>query len=145
MHSFKLDFCNNSNRQAPTKVITAEIANKLLVDRYLIRPKDVVAEIRLKYDIDILYNKAWKAKEYAESFVYGEPLQSFQKLPSYLYMFEQTIPGTVTKMQTDSKNRFQYLFMALGLSINDFLSGCRPVISIDTTYLKENIEVFCLW
>ena len=136
VHSCKLDFRNNSNRQAPIKVITAEIANKLLVDGYLIRPKDVVAEMRLKHGIDILYNKAWKAKEYAESFVYGEPLQSFQKLPSYLYMLEQAIPGTVTKMQTDSKNRFQYLFMALGPSINGFLSGCRPVISIDATYLK---------
>ena len=51
-------------------------------------------------------------------------------------MLEQTISGTVTKMQTDSKNRFQYLFMAFGPSINDFFSGCRPVISIDATYLK---------
>ena len=87
MHSCKLDFRNNSNWQAPTKVIIVEIANKLLVDGYLIRPKDV-AEMRLKHGIDILYNKAWKAKEYVESFVYGEPLQSFQKLPSYLYMLE---------------------------------------------------------
>ena len=88
MHSYKLNFRNNCNRQAPTKVITAEIVNKLLVDGYLIRPKNVVVEMRLKHDIGILYNKAWKEKEYAESFVYGEPLQSFQKLLSYLYMFE---------------------------------------------------------
>ena len=58
VHSCKLDFRNNCNRQAPTKVITAKIANKLLVDGYLIRPKDVVAEMRLKHGIDILYNKA---------------------------------------------------------------------------------------
>ena len=51
-------------------------------------------------------------------------------------MLEQTIPGTVTKIQTDSKNRFQYLFMTLSPSINGFLSACRPVISIDATYLK---------
>ena len=69
MYSCKLDFRNNCNRQAPTKVITAEIANKLLVDGYLIRPKNVVAEMHLKHGIGILYNKAWKAKEYAESVV----------------------------------------------------------------------------
>ena len=62
--------------------------------------------MRLKHGIDILYNKTWKTKEYVKSVVYGEPLQSFQKLPSYLYMLEQTIPGTVTKMKTDLKNRF---------------------------------------
>ena len=56
-------------------------------------------------------------------------------------MLEQTISGTVTKMQTDSKNRFQYLFMALGPSINGFLSGCRPIISIDVTYLKGKYKV----
>ena len=115
-------FRNNSNRQAPTKVITAKIANKLLVDGYLIRPKDGVVEMCLKHGINILYNKAWKTKEYDESFVYGEPLQSFQKLLSYLYMLEQTNPGTVTKIKTDSKNRFEYLFMSLGPSINGFFS-----------------------
>ena len=106
MHSCKLDFRNNYNRHAPTKVNIAEIANKLLVDGCLIRPKNVVAEMRLKHGIGILYNKVWKTKEYAKSVVYGEPLQSFQKLLSYLYMYEQTILGTVTKTQTDSKNRF---------------------------------------
>ena len=58
--------------------------------------------MHLKHNIHILYNKAQKVKEYAESFVYGEPLQSFQKLPSYLYMLEQTNPNTVTKIKTDS-------------------------------------------
>ena len=51
-------------------------------------------------------------------------------------MLEQTSLGTITKMQTDSKNMFQYLFMVLDPSINGFLSGCRLVISIDATYLK---------
>ena len=101
VHSCKLDFPNDHNRQAPTKVITAKIADKLLVDGCIIRPKDMVVKIRLKHDIDILYNKAWNAKEYVESVVYGEPLQSFQKLSSYLYMFKQKISGTVMKMKTD--------------------------------------------
>ena len=30
--------------------------------------------------------------------------------------------------------------MALGPSINGFLSSCRPVISIDATYLKEKYK-----
>ena len=51
-------------------------------------------------------------------------------------MIKQTISGTVMKMRTNSKNRFQYMFMALGPLINGFLFSCRPIIAIDATYLK---------
>ena len=54
-------------------------------------------------------------------------------------MLEQTILGMVTKMKIDSKNRFQYLFLAFSSSINGFLS-CRPVIAIDKTYLKRKYK-----
>ena len=76
---------------------------------------------------------------------YNEPLQSFQKFPSYLYMLEQKIPDTITKIKTDSKNMFEYLFMALGLSINDFRSRCRLFIAIDGTHLKRTFKgVICV-
>ena len=39
------------------------------------------------------------------------------------------------KIQTDEENRFEYLFMALGLCIYGFIAS-RPVLAIDGTHFK---------
>ena len=44
------------------------------------------------------------------------------------------------KIKIDSKNRFEYLFMALGPLITGFRSGCRLVIAIDGMYLKGKFK-----
>ena len=62
-------------------------------------------------------------------------MHSFQMLPSYYYMLERENPGTVTKIQTDEENIFEYLFMALGLCISGFIAS-RPVLAIDGTHFK---------
>ena len=67
--------------------------------------------------------------------VYGYPMHLFQILPSYCYMLESENPGTVTKIQTDEENKFEYLFMALGLCIFGF-TACRPVLAIVGTNFK---------
>ncbi|KAK2652866.1 hypothetical protein Ddye_012722 [Dipteronia dyeriana] len=51
-------------------------------------------------------------------------------------MLEQSNPGTVTKIETDSENRFSYGFMSLGASIAGLNEVIRTVIAIDDTLLK---------
>ena len=89
----------------------------------------------MDHGISILYNIAWRAKEYAQNVVYGDSLHSFQLFPSYCYMLEREKPRTVKTLQTDEENRFEYFFMALGVSISGF-RACKPVVAIDGTYLK---------
>ena len=43
--------------------------------------------------------------------------------------------GTVTRIQTDEENIFEYFFMALGPCITRFTSY-KPVVAIDGTHLK---------
>ncbi|KAK3230604.1 hypothetical protein Dsin_002485 [Dipteronia sinensis] len=57
-------------------------------------------------------------------------------LPSFFYMLEQSNGGTVTKIETDSENRFAYGFMALGAYIEGFNTIIRQVIAIDATQAK---------
>ena len=56
------------------------------------------------HDSQILYIMAWKAKEYIENLIYGEPVHSFQQLSLYLYKLEQKNPWTMTKLNTDAEN-----------------------------------------
>ena len=70
------------------KVVSTVIADKLLSKGRVIRPVNVIGEMKSTYGMEILYSKAWKVKEYAQNLVYGHPLDSFQMLSSYFYMLE---------------------------------------------------------
>ena len=120
----------------PAKVVSTVIVDKLLGQDRVIRPVDVIGEIKSTYGIEILYSKAWKAREYAQNLVYGHSLDSFQMLPSYFYMLEQQNPGTVIKLKVDNENRFEICFMAFGACIFNFSMCCRPAIAIDGAHLK---------
>ena len=61
----------------PIKVVSTVIADKLLGQGRVIRPVDVIGEMKSTYGMKILYNKTWKAREYAQNLVYGHPLDSF--------------------------------------------------------------------
>ncbi|KAK3221746.1 hypothetical protein Dsin_008771 [Dipteronia sinensis] len=78
------------------------------------------------HGINLSYNKA-----------FGNPWESFKKLPAIFYMLEQFNLGTVTTFETDSQNQFTYGFMALGASKEGFNTVIRPVIAIDATHLKS--------
>ncbi|KAK2659253.1 hypothetical protein Ddye_005786 [Dipteronia dyeriana] len=66
--------------------------------------------------------------------------ESFQLMPLYLYMLEQANPGTVTKVETNSENKFMYCFMCIGACIEGFRKAIRPVIAIDGTHLKGSYK-----
>ena len=61
----------------PAKVVSTVIADKLLGQGRVIRPVDVIGEMKLTYGMEILYNKAWKVREYVQNLVYDHPLDSF--------------------------------------------------------------------
>ena len=101
----------------PAKVISTVVADKLLSKGRVIRAVDVIGEMKSTYGMEILYSKAWKAREYAQNLVYGYPLDFLQMLPSYFYMLEQENPKMVTKLKVDDDNRFEICFMAFDACI----------------------------
>ena len=113
---------------------------KLHENGCIIHSKDVIEEVRADHGINILYSKAWRTKEYAQNFIYRDPLHSFLLLPSYFYMLKKENLRIVTKLKIDEENRFEYLFMTLGLCINGFQSCNKPVIMVDGTHLKGKFQ-----
>ncbi|KAL5545405.1 hypothetical protein UlMin_005092 [Ulmus minor] len=82
--------------------------------------------MKQKYGVEVSYSVAWRGRECAyENLRLGTPEQSYNLLPGYLHMLQQTNPGSI----------FQYLFIAFAASIQGFMY-CRPVINIDATHLK---------
>ncbi|KAK3222662.1 hypothetical protein Dsin_009687, partial [Dipteronia sinensis] len=102
-----------------------------------LRPKDIICDMRDKHFINLSYNKAYRSKDRDLPSVFGDPWESFNILPTYFHMLVKSNLGTVTKIETDRKNRFKYGFMALGSSIEGLNTVIRLVIPVDATYLKS--------
>ncbi|KAK2637621.1 hypothetical protein Ddye_025416 [Dipteronia dyeriana] len=123
-------------RQASALVIGEHIKEKFR-DHRLYKPKEIIQDIHKEFGISCNYHKAYRAKHIALDEVQGTPVESYRILPSYLYMLEQTNPGTIIHLHTDSANRFMYMFFCLKACIDGFLSSIRPVIAIDVKFLKD--------
>lgn len=100
------------------------------------KPKDIIADMKEMYGIQILYNKAWQALHYALALTYGSPKDSYQLLPSYCHALREANPGSHTDLYIDTDNRFLYFFMSFGPSIRGFQQYLRPIIAVDGTHLK---------
>ncbi|KAK3222048.1 hypothetical protein Dsin_009073 [Dipteronia sinensis] len=106
-----------SNRQTSTG---GELFSRRFADPGCnIRRKDIICDMRDKHDINLSYNKAYRSKDRALHSV-------FNMLPAYFHILVKSNLGTVTKIETNRKNRFKYGFMAVGACIEGFNIVIRP-------------------
>ncbi|KAI9177565.1 hypothetical protein LWI28_016719 [Acer negundo] len=136
-HSCPLEEVHHRHRQASAVIIGEVIASRLQQhDGRLMRPKDIIADMKTMYGIQVMYSKAHDALQYALSLTYGTHEESFKLLPSFAYVLEQQNPGTITDLQCADDDTFLYFFMSLGSSIKGFRRCMRSVIAVDGTHLK---------
>ncbi|KAK2642469.1 hypothetical protein Ddye_024232 [Dipteronia dyeriana] len=136
-HNFEWKEIHRRHRQASEVIIGELVAPRLQQhDGRLMRPKDIIADMKTMYGIQIMYSKAYQALDYALSLTYGMHEESFQLLPSFGYVLEQQNPRTITNLQCNENGKFLYFFMSLGASARGFQRCMRPVIVVDGTHLK---------
>ena len=84
------------------------------------------------------YMKCYRAKEKAIIDIRGSEEESYLKLPEYLHMLKLANPRTVADLETeineDGDERFLYMFLSFGASIDGF-KKLRRVLVIDGTHL----------
>ncbi|XP_070055072.1 uncharacterized protein [Nicotiana tomentosiformis] len=88
------------------------------------------------HGMNLTYMQAWRAKEKALEFLRGHPVDSYSRLPSYLYILEKTYPGSVVKLEKTKNDYFLYALVALSASIKDW-KHCRQVVVVDGNFLKS--------
>ncbi|XP_062103454.1 uncharacterized protein LOC133814523 [Humulus lupulus] len=133
--AIKKHFQNFENRQASAKVISSYFKEKFRDPGSTYRPRQIIRDMRDEHGVGVTYNKAWRAKELAVDDVRGSNEESYALLPSYLYMLKLANPRTITRVYKDEENRFKYMFIAFGASLDGW-KHCRPVIVVDGTFLK---------
>ena len=133
-HTCNLNARQSDHRQAAPWVVGHLIKGKYTQDGTKYKAKDIQRDMFHDYGIQMSYLKAWRCREKALEYTRGTPEFSYMKLPAYLYMLQQKNPGTITDLYVEDE-RFKYCFVSLGACRKGF-TFCRPVISIDGTFLK---------
>ncbi|KAA0025135.1 MuDRA-like transposase [Cucumis melo var. makuwa] len=101
-------------RDAPTKDCKGKgelIKSKFKGPGRIYKPRDIIEYMRQDYDINMSYEKAWRARENAYERVRGSPEESYNLLRRYGEALKFTNPG--------------------------FLNYIRPIIVMDGTFLKN--------
>jgi len=90
------------------------------------------------YGIKLKYSKAWSGMKVALEQIHGKYEESFQLLFNWKAQIEKVSPGSLVEIELEkigTKNRFKRMFVALRPCVDGFLSGCRPFIGVDASYL----------
>ncbi|XP_019261077.1 PREDICTED: uncharacterized protein LOC109239024 [Nicotiana attenuata] len=122
--------------QASSSLIGGMIRPKLTNHKRKYTPKDIIDDVKTDLGVDVSYMLAWRAKEKAMNFLRGEPADSYNKLPGYLYTMDMTYPGSHIRMVKFPQNEFKYVYISLYAFIKGF-DQCRPIVVVDGSHLKS--------
>ncbi|KAH6831765.1 hypothetical protein C2S53_008384 [Perilla frutescens var. hirtella] len=123
-------------RQVPARVLGKYFARRLVDERVVLKPKEMMAELVREFGIHIDYSFALRTRNIAIQMVYGDFDKSYAQLPAFLHTLQLMNPGTVVDMEITSDGRFKHSFLALGACVNAFIQYARPVLMIHGTHLK---------
>jgi len=118
----------------------AERAIPLLKMNPTMGASEMQKQLRFKYNIEIPYQTVYNGTKRASERIFGKWTDSFDWLYRFKAEIELRSPGSVVEIDTvtdeDGKVRFSKFFCAFKASIDGFLNGCRPYLSIDATHLN---------
>ncbi|XP_057808425.1 uncharacterized protein LOC131022899 [Salvia miltiorrhiza] len=135
-HTCRSNLTRTAPRMVPSRVVAAYFSRKLSVERIVLKPKEMMDEMLRLFGIQMGYKFALRSRDIALEMMYGGFEQSYQRLPTYLYLLGERNTGTIYDVQTTQTGEFRYMFLALGQSIHAFQNHLRPVIVVDGTHLK---------
>jgi hypothetical protein len=102
--------------------------------------KEMQKELNFKYGIEINYQTVYNGTKRASEKLFGKWSDSFDMLCRFKAEIELRSPGSVVEIDTVTDDegivRFSKFFYAFKASIDGFLNGCRPYISVDSTALN---------
>ena len=101
--------------------------------------KKLMIDMEKQYPIKLKYTTVWKAKQRAMKELYGDWASTFRLLYSFKAEVEKRSPGSIVEIDTevgpDGNIMFSKFFMALKPCIDGFKAGCRPYLSVDSSFL----------
>ncbi|XP_073137771.1 uncharacterized protein [Henckelia pumila] len=105
------------------------------------RPITMIKDIQRDFGVEIKYHKVWTGKEMAMNEIHGTEKGSYDKLRWYCHAVKETNPGSYAEYEIDTvTNRFDRLFICFHACLVGFVCGCRPLIFLDGTHIKNKYK-----
>ena len=112
--------------------------------------KELQRRIHETHKVKINYKRVHAGRELAITKLYGSWRESFDMLYRYKAQIEKSSPGSffiIDHHTVLEEIKFRRLFFALKPCIHGFLTGCRPYLAIDSTFLmgkfKGQLAIAC--
>ena len=139
---------SQSHRQLTSEFIAYRLSNSIS-SLPTMSIKSVQDLVKALFHYEVKYGKAWKAKQAAFKMLYGDWEEAYNRIPRLLGAIAHTNPGMVhvvepygekTRIKNGNRVRvFGRAFWAFEQCVRAF-QHCRPVISIDGTFLTGQFK-----
>ncbi|KAH6770113.1 hypothetical protein C2S52_014916, partial [Perilla frutescens var. hirtella] len=97
-HTCHLDMSRVAPRQVPARVLAKYFARKLVDERTVLKPKEMIAELVREFSIHIDYSFALRTRNISIEMVYGDCDKSYAQLPAFLHTLQLMNPGTLVDL-----------------------------------------------
>nr|XP_028949307.1 uncharacterized protein LOC103425240 [Malus domestica] len=139
-----LHTCKGMIRKKKNKVVGRQFVASLIKDKVqsnpLIKPKEIISNLKQFYGLDIDYSTAYFGKQRAVFELNGVDVDAYKFLPRYVESARSSNPGSVFELEVVSEsNRFLRLLIAYDAWIKGFMFCC-PMLFIDSTFIKSKYK-----
>ncbi|KAM0871111.1 hypothetical protein ACQ4PT_039610 [Festuca glaucescens] len=100
-------------------------------------------KLKQHYKIKIHYKRVYMGKLLALKQLYGDWDSSFNNLYKFKAQVKSCCPNSIVQIDhhtINGKIRFRRIFVALKPCIDGFLSGCRPYLAVDSTFMTGRFK-----
>ncbi|KAL7200980.1 hypothetical protein ACSBR1_032817 [Camellia fascicularis] len=127
------------NPRTESELVSSVVADQVR-EQALIRPMDMVFNLKNDYGLDISYRIACLCVKKAMGEVYGDHAMSFDQLRWYSESVMEKNPNSYFNLEFDQKSgRFIRYFILFRACIDGF-NHCRPLLFLDRTFLKGRFK-----
>ena len=64
-HTCTSDDVDSGGSRIGNRIIGDIIKGKFLENNRIVKPRDIISDIKLEYEVQLLYNQAWRSREFA--------------------------------------------------------------------------------
>ncbi|XP_012840146.1 PREDICTED: uncharacterized protein LOC105960504 [Erythranthe guttata] len=119
----------------------SQLMKQKLRDEPGYKPIAILNEVQRKYGVELKYYTAWRGKEKSMYDIHGDESSCYDKLRRYCRALKQNNPGSCADYEIDPQTqKFLRIFISFGNSILGFHRGCRQMICLDGTHIKNKYK-----
>ncbi|XP_073121555.1 uncharacterized protein [Henckelia pumila] len=105
------------------------------------RPCTMQQDLQREFGVELEYRKVWKGKELAMHDIHGTDEGCYDRLRWYCSAVKKTNLGCIVECEIDPlTKKFRRLFICFHACVVGFVSGCRPLIFLDGTHIKNKYK-----